>query len=345
MAANTDLIETVQRMFPDLDSVTGELNRNLTAGADSDLESNVGPGANADGMEGARQQTLALGARALEKVARDGTRAVLTDAESQGLEAVVLVMGRPAILVQDDRFLPPPHPWETLEDHREAIEATMLSVGRIEVRGHPMADWIGTGFLVADDAVLTNRHVVKEFMAFQQDQSHWEIAPEMSVNIDFAEQLGGTPEREHRISEIIAIHPDLDLALLRMEPGDDPPPPLPFAGPRLEVEPERLVYIVGYPAADSRRSGETDIQRIFNGIFNVKRLLPGKITAVDTGANLFEHDCSTMGGNSGSCVVDLTSNRVIGVHFRGRYLKTNWGISTQNLIGDIQAAARANGGR
>jgi V8-like Glu-specific endopeptidase len=35
------------------------------------------------------------------------------------------------------------------------------------------------------------------------------------------------------------------------------------------------------------------------------------------------HDCSTLGGNSGSCIVDLSTNSVVGLHFEGDYLVAN----------------------
>jgi V8-like Glu-specific endopeptidase len=49
---------------------------------------------------------------------------------------------------------------------------------------------------------------------------------------------------------------------------------------------------------------------------------------------LFTHDCSTLGGNSGSCVIDLESNRVLGLHFKGRYLEANWAVALWKLADD-----------
>ena len=40
-------------------------------------------------------------------------------------------------------------------------------------------------------------------------------------------------------------------------------------------------------------------------------------------ASLFLHDGSTLGGNAGSCVIDLNPNRGIGLHFGGRYREGN----------------------
>jgi hypothetical protein len=96
----------------------------------------------------------------------------------------------------------------------------------------------------------------------------------------------------------------------------------------------RQVYAVGYPAWDGRRNDPEHMQRIFTNVFNVKRLQPGEIIeSLDT-QSLFTHDCSTLGGNSGSCVVDLESHQVIGLHFGGRYLQANYAVALWNLVED-----------
>ena len=46
------------------------------------------------------------------------------------------------------------------------------------------------------------------------------------------------------------------------------------------------------------------------------------------------HDASTLGGNSGSCVVDLDSGRVIGLHFAGQYMQYNEAVALWRLADD-----------
>jgi V8-like Glu-specific endopeptidase len=67
--------------------------------------------------------------------------------------------------------------------------------------------------------------------------------------------------------------------------------------------------------------------RIFGDIFNVKRLQPGSLRNLFVWGKTFKHDCSTLGGNSGSCVVDLETGRVIGLHFAGRYGRHNRAVA------------------
>jgi V8-like Glu-specific endopeptidase len=52
----------------------------------------------------------------------------------------------------------------------------------------------------------------------------------------------------------------------------------------------------------------------------VKRLQPGEILDVPESKLTFDHDCFTLGGNAGSPIIDIESQRAIGLHFAGRYL-------------------------
>ena len=79
---------------------------------------------------------------------------------------------------------------------------------------------------------------------------------------------------------------------------------------------ERDVVVVGYPALDPRNA--VDVQnRIFDGVFNVKRLQPGKLRDVESirsfghAVDAVTHDSSTLGGNSGSAVVDVKTGEVV----------------------------------
>jgi DNA/RNA endonuclease G (NUC1) len=71
---------------------------------------------------------------------------------------------------------------------------------------------------------------------------------------------------------------------------------------------------------------------IFRGVFNVKRLQPGRVGAraeIRSFGNTvmsLTHDCSTLGGNSGSAVVDSQTGSVLALHFAGRYLEANYAV-------------------
>ena len=76
------------------------------------------------------------------------------------------------------------------------------------------------------------------------------------------------------------------------------------------------------------------LQDIFGGTYEVKRLQPGTVMQVDTARKVFTHDCSTLGGNSGSCVVDLRTGLVIGLHFGGGYRRANFAVALWALADD-----------
>ena len=60
---------------------------------------------------------------------------------------------------------------------------------------------------------------------------------------------------------------------------------------------------------------------VFNDLFGFKRLQPGKARGAELQNFLIYHDCSTIEGNSGSCLVDLEKNKVIGLHFCGKLIQ------------------------
>ncbi len=352
MKPTPELIAEAQRVVPDMDELRERLDSepdqvfasalHRPSGATDEVR--AAGGAPPEDVEIALGQPVrtaversADGARrAIDKIRRDGPDAQLDPEEVVGTEAIILLVGRPAILVQEGKFFPPPEAWAKLEDSRDAIQTALQSVGRIEVKGHPAMDWIGTGWLVAPDVVITNRHVAKEFS--RQSGRNWVFEPGMKGRIDFHEEFGGGPAAEFGLTEVIGVHDDHDLALFRAtrrSAGKALPPPLELAPTSSRPRKGREVYAVGYPASDSRRNDPDEMRRIFDNIYNVKRLQPGELKRVS--GSTFEHDCSTLGGNSGSAVIDLESNRVLGLHFSGRYLEANkavalWKLSKDRLI-------------
>ena len=74
----------------------------------------------------------------------------------------------------------------------------------------------------------------------------------------------------------------------------------------------------------------------------MKRAQPGHVTGVlkprpdhDVVGNM-KHDASTLGGNSGSPVVDLATGDVIGLHCGGVYMLENYAVPTWELARDTR---------
>jgi endonuclease G len=252
--------------------------------------------------------------------------------EQPTLEAIIERFTRPVYLIQQATFEVPPDTFPEseeikshLESARQALHAVIPSAGRIDLRNHRL-DWVGTAWMVDPGVAVTNRHVASEFatrdnggFGFLQNLG----APPVSASVDWRHEHRQVEESRFRVEEVIWIEPPgaVDVALLRIaqqgENGEAAPPVINLLQ-RDEFENADVgswVAVIGYPARDSRNDA-ADQQRIFDGIYNVKRLAPGQVTAV-VAEDLVHHDATTLGGNSGSVVVDLVSGKALALHFGG----------------------------
>ncbi len=294
-------------------------------------------------LEGFEAETEHVSASVgLEKIA---TNRVPTDAELIGLEAIVMPRERPVAFVRDDLYSPLEAPWMHLNDDRvrDRFKMLMPSIGRIEL---PNSTWIpygGTGFVVGPNLLMTNRHVAGLFaqgLGVRNLVYHTGDAA-----IDFKREVD-TPESEShavRVAAVVMIHPYWDMAILRVEglPATSKPLTLATGDPSGMIEAE--VAAIGYPARDDRNDLATQ-DRIFQRTYNVKRFQPGKLRPRDrvrsfgNDVNALIHNCSTLGGNSGSAIVDIATGQVVALHFGGAYLKANYSVPAYELARDSRVA-------
>lgn len=290
----------------------------------------------------------AASARATDQALEDSMRAVLkvereeelSDSELFALEAIILPRERPVVFVQNDSFGTLPSPWAhfALEPIRRQIEDAIPSVGRIELPDSPWIPYGGTGFIVGDNLLMTNRHV-GELFAAGLGLKNLAFRPGQSAAIDFKRETQSDASINLRVRDIVMIHPHWDMVILRVDGL-----PAGLASLTLSVlSPEELndreIAVIGYPARDERNDLALQ-DKIFSGVYNVKRLHPGRIRARET-INSFghlvkamTHDSSTLGGNSGSAVLDVATGHIVGLHFAGIYLKANYCVPTFDLARD-----------
>lgn len=115
-----------------------------------------------------------------------------------------------------------------------------------------------------------------------------------------------------------------DMAVLKLRTAVDRPPVPMAASSRPAGE---FVAVIGYPARDDRRNDPAAARDIFRDIYEKKRLAPGKLqTDGRSDAVVLRHDCSTLGGNSGSVVLDVASGRALGLHFGGKFETSNYAV-------------------
>lgn len=275
---------------------------------------------------------------ALERVQRDGD---LRPQDIAVLEAIVLPTMRPVIDIIADSFTAPASgPWAALEKHRARLEAAIRVTGRVELVNHPFLPYGGTAFLIGPDLLLTNRHVAEGFLKGLGTRE-LRFFPGRSASVDLRQEVVASESITLKIVAGLLIHPYWDAALLKVTGAPAGREPLRL----LASEPAKLegreVAVIGYPALDPTPTSNPELQiKIFGGKFEKKRLQPGKAIGtrpVGCYGNLVEalaHDCSTLGGNSGSVIVDLQSGHVMGLHFAGQYLVANYAVPAWALAAD-----------
>ena len=272
----------------------------------------------------------------------------LTAPERNALEAIVLTTGRPVFLIENDSVDfdgADGGEWPARLRPREArINELLKSVGRVEIStgtdpfGADRRDqMLGTCFVIGDHLVLTNHHVAIEFC--HPDGS---LRPGITASVDFVEEFRRDTDKEFRVAGVVALDPDLDFAVLEIERTGAFPRPLRLAANAEEASVSDLsapashphVFIVGYPAFDSRNDPGVQME-IFGGVFEVKRLAPGRLRrsrSDSEGIVQLEGDYSSLGGNSGSAVFNLETGTVISLHNSGSYLVGNYSIPIWRII-------------
>jgi endonuclease G len=301
------------------------------------------------GLETSGLESIDTGAspfeNGLKKVA-EGRQHELTDEEMNGLEAIVMPQNRPVVFVERDSYDDVEHPWEKLNppEVKSRVSRAFPSIGRIEVPNMPQIPYGGTGFVVGKRLVMTNRHVAKLFSSGLGLKIAYN-AGDSTVN--FRRQIDSHDSDSNAYIEVLGvemIHPYWDMALLRVaDLPDDRVLSLSTKMP--EVLEGRDIVAVGYPAKDWRSDLELQ-DRIFRSQYNVKRLQPGVLREranIRSFANLVSavtHDASTLGGNSGSAILDVETNQVLALHFAGEYLKANYAVPMYELARDSRVTAK-----
>jgi endonuclease G len=263
------------------------------------------------------------------------------------VEAVVLPFMRPVLYVRNGKIEVPESNElkERVLKYKPVIEQPLKSVGRIELKNHQFRI-LGTGWVIGDDIIATNRHVAEYFALKGNKNSQGGLFRKnfagitIQAFIDFKEeyQQGIASEDnqfEVEIDKIIYL-PDAgknlpDVALLRIRKSEKLPAPIPFINDKLLRD--QLIGVVGYPMQDPRGVTDTEMERrIFGEVFGVKRYAPGQVLDVPSDHWYFSHDASTLGGNSGSVIQDMESGCAIGIHFSGLLLEANYAVKGSELL-------------
>ena len=201
-----------------------------------------------------------------------------------------------------------------------SVKPHLYSVGRIDLWPK---EGVGTGWLVSDSVLVTNRHVL-------------DVLSKVTCELETGQAVvrfkfeAGVPDEDEpaNITGVLAVHEELDVALLTIDKQTFDDTRRPLEVETAPVEEGHPVVAIGYPFDDSRRN-PLFINALFGGTFGVKRAAPGEVSGL--GPRSIYHDCSTLGGNSGSPIFSMKTGRVVGLHRDGYFLYRNEAVDGASL--------------
>lgn len=263
------------------------------------------------------------------------------------LEVIVETDGsRPSFMIRDgvvDVDSSPIGDWQPAIDGGGASLKTAIEcTGRINIgQKH-----VGTGFLIARNLIITNRHVLQS-IGRQDANGAWTLHP--NANIDFGHEFKARESVNRRklkslvytgpsfIDRNALDHSKLDLAMIELADAADENVPKEFFSWNAGMGwtwPPSDIFIIGYPGDPGLMGvanyGETLLDQLFKSTYGCKRLAPGKVMerSMDDLEWTLSHDATTLGGNSGSVIVPRSAElRASALHYGGDLAepRENWG--------------------
>ena len=210
-----------------------------------------------------RRASLERGPAAVETLLAHGARA-LQPADRDAVELMIAI-ARPALLMRDGSYAGAAPPWSTvLNAFRPDIAEAAASVGRIDDPAMAPIPYAGTGFVAGDGIVIptaTSRATSPNRAKTAAGSSR--AARRLGSNDDDPGARPASAPPPIPITEIVLVHPHLDLALLRLDPGHTAPPPLSLASDPPDSPSGRPLAVIGYPARTA--NANTPVQRSIFG--------------------------------------------------------------------------------
>ncbi len=226
---------------------------------------------------------------------------------------------RPALPIKNGRI-------ETLQNgiwkdvEADIFETQSASVCRIDLDylGH-----LGTGFVVGENSehyvILTNAHVIEGAL-----NNYWRRDDQLKLRCGFAVEDSELAGPFYELTGKYFIHDVYDLGIVYL-PKENIDDSLQILNVNAEqpVDFEDLkIGVIGHPSFNSNRD---PFPRLFGfgDQFGIKRLSLGLAKYLqkrewrNKEVDLLLHDCTTLSGSSGSCIIDLKTKSVIGLHFGG----------------------------
>lgn len=231
-----------------------------------------------------------------------------------------------------------------VEARRELIEPLMPLVGRVDAVNFPGSDYVGTGWFIGPDIVVTNRHVASlvarwdgRRFAFRRGVAGNPIEASLCTAHEYDDPV---PDRSRSfpVTEVLYIERESgpDIAFLRVARRPDGARRSQIEIAEADVAANVPVLVVGYPARAPKSviPDQKMMEELYLGLYDVKRAAPGYTMSPRDAAT--RHDCTTLGGNSGSVVLDLRTGRAVGLHFAGLYQESNYAVRASVLAAYVR---------
>lgn len=287
-------------------------------------------------------------ARAVISAVGEGRADDLNVSQRVALEALVRLTDRPAYRVINgsiDYNDPLYGEWGGFLGALIDLPSWTRSVGRINLDG----THIGTGFVMGGGRIMTNRHVLEACAdeIIGPGGQNWQLE-RGAVTIDFSDSGDGSQSYSIGGVEMAGPNPinglenlrNLDAAILNLvEDVSNLPPPLPFAK---NLDTGADMVVIGFPARPGTsaivdpKTGipsheiANRLKEIFGTDYGRKYVAPGAVldapgdVAGDIKEWILSHDCTTLGGSSGSVVIQFNAQpAVAGLHFSGAPMTAN----------------------
>ncbi len=255
----------------------------------------------------------------------------LTREELLGFEAIILVIGRPAISITPNGLFQVPKTWILMESkafwNKINGRRNAYSVGVIN---DPNNNPLGSAILISNDLIVTNWHVLT---AVRKSLKGNKITPSSGIFINFGAFLDLEANFFIAIDECIYKKPDIDIAILKLNtsPSKYSIEPVLIEYPQKRVA-NFEVYTMGYPFNDGDEDADILVE-IFGFERGTKKCCPGKI--IDFNNRVIGHDCSTLQGSSGSGLFRLTTGHLVGIHYSGYRRQDNKAIRVDNFLSSL----------